>query len=145
MSRPSAANAEPAFATANKLSRTSAPIALQDLPNLGLRPERAEDAGAGADDGDRLAAEALSGQGREAQSSAFLSAPGIEWLYSGVAISDCVGLGEGPPQRFDGRCGELALGLVVLAVRGQGLEPSPFEELDGRRQLGRGGVSSARL
>jgi hypothetical protein len=28
----------------------------------------------------------LSGNGRDAQSSAFLSAPGTEWLYSGVAI-----------------------------------------------------------
>ena len=30
---------------------------------------------------------ALCPAGREAQSSAFLSCPGIEWLYSGVAIS----------------------------------------------------------
>jgi hypothetical protein len=29
---------------------------------------------------------ALSPAGREAQSSAFFSTPGIEWLYSGVAI-----------------------------------------------------------
>ena len=30
---------------------------------------------------------ALCPAGREAQSSAFFSCPGIEWLYSGVAIS----------------------------------------------------------
>ena len=29
----------------------------------------------------------LSATGREAQSSAFLSTPGIEWLYSGVEMS----------------------------------------------------------
>ena len=34
-----------------------------------------------------LSRSALSGKGREAQSIAFLSTPGIEALYSGVAIS----------------------------------------------------------
>ena len=34
--------------------------------------------------------------GRETQSSAFFSPPGIEWLYSGVAISDGVRAGDRP-------------------------------------------------
>ena len=57
----------------------------EDLARLGLRPDGAEHAGARADDGDVLPLNGLSAIGRESQSIAFFSAPGSEWLYSGVA------------------------------------------------------------
>ena len=59
---------------------------VQDLAQLSLRPHGAEHAGARSDDGGGLPRSALAGNGREAQSSAFLSCPGIDELYSGVLM-----------------------------------------------------------
>ena len=52
---------------------------------------------------------------REAQSSAFLSCPGIEPLYSGVAIKQCVGGLDAGAEARDRRWG----GLEVV-VFGEG-------------------------
>jgi hypothetical protein len=76
--------------------------------------------------------------GRETQSSAFLSWPGIEPLYSGVEKRTPSGALDRPPQRHDGR-GPLA-GVVVLAVRRDRLQDAGIEQLvlrAGRQQLGR--------
>jgi hypothetical protein len=58
----------------------------QDLAQLGLCPARAEHSRAGAYHAHGFAAHAVVRPGPEAQSSAFLSAPGTELLYSGVAM-----------------------------------------------------------
>jgi hypothetical protein len=58
---------------------------LEDLPQFGLGPGGAEEPGRGADDGDGLLRRTLVAIGREIQSTAFLSAPGTDALYSGVA------------------------------------------------------------
>ena len=84
---PSSANAESAMPTGSSASSTSAPEAFsvlrtsacaQTAPN---RPVLAPITAHG------FSRSTLSGNGREAQSIAFLSAPGSDALYSGVAIS----------------------------------------------------------
>ena len=75
---------------------------------------------------------AFSPFGREAQSSAFLSWPGIEELYSGVAIrtasADSIAARS---RRAPAGAGPL---VVVLVVGLDGLQPIEDHELHGRRQ-----------
>ena len=73
--------------------------------------------------------------GREAQSTAFFSTPGIEALYSGVANSRASASRIAARQRLDRRAGRR---LVVLVERRQRLQPVELDELDrGRQQVGR--------
>ena len=85
-SAPRAVNASCAVGTGRAVSRTSAPIVFSTLRRSAWaqtapkRPVLAPTTATG------FPRRLLSGKGREAQSRAFLSAPGIEALYSGVAI-----------------------------------------------------------
>ena len=63
----------------------------EHLAQLGRRPDAAERAGARAITATGLLRNAFVAIGREPQSSAFLSAPGIDELYSGVAKTTRVG------------------------------------------------------
>ena len=68
---------------------------------------------------DRLAAEHardVRWAGRDSQSTAFFSTPGIELLYSGVTKQQAVGRGDPVLQRLDGRRQALG-GLDVAVVR----------------------------
>ena len=86
-SRPSAVNAECAAGTDSPASRTEAPIVLSTLRSSAwaqTAPNRPVLAPMTAT---RLCRRTFAAYGRDAQSSAFFSAPGTEALYSGVAIS----------------------------------------------------------
>ena len=70
--------------------------------------------------------------GREAQSSAFLSAPGIEELYSGVAIRTASA--EATAARSAATAGGRRLDVVVLVVRRHLAQPVPeLERVDAAR------------
>jgi len=59
----------------------------EDLAQVGQGPGGAAGAGTGADRRGRLAVQDAAPRGRDAQSRAFFSWPGMDPLYSGVAIS----------------------------------------------------------
>ena len=107
---------------------------LEHLAHLGLRPDGAEQAGARADDGGRLVAcSTFSGNGRDAQSSAFLSAPGSDALYSGVAISRA---SASSIARKNSRTGSGGVGLEVFVEGRDAREAVPLHQLDpGREQV----------
>ncbi|CAA9519710.1 MAG: hypothetical protein AVDCRST_MAG45-2418 [uncultured Solirubrobacterales bacterium] len=86
-SSPSVSKAPSASPTGSSSSRTCAPAVLRTLRSSACAhtaPNRPVDAPMTAAG---LLRRALSGYGREAQSSAFFSAPGGEALYPGVAMS----------------------------------------------------------
>ena len=75
---------------------------------------------------------ALSGNGREAQSSAFLSWPGIDELYSGVLIRTASADASAARRRRHGVGGAAA--VVVVVVGGEVGEPGQLDELRVGRQ-----------
>ena len=117
--------------TGSSRSITRAPIAARTLrasawaqtaPN---RPVEAPTTAAG------LLRSGRSASGRESQSSAFLSWPGIEWLYSGVATRTA----SASAIASNSACDRVGAGvLVVLVVRRDRLQPVELDELGLRRQ-----------
>ena len=83
---------------------------------------------------------ALSGNGRDAQSSAFLSWPGSEELYSGVAIRTASAVGDRLPQPLHGL--GRRVDVVVLVVRRH--VPQPVEELELARVAARACAATRR-
>ena len=82
-----------------------------------------------------LSRSGVSASGRESQSSAFLSWPGIEWLYSGVATSTASASAIASTQRAAPRSGRVV--LVVLVVRRDRLQAVELDELGLRAAAGR--------
>src|SRR5262249_44337221 len=87
LSAPEVVNAWRAAATGRAVSRTSAPIVLRLRGRSGCAQTGAKVPVRGRRTTAGVPRRQLWGTGREAQSRGFLSAPGIEPLYSGVAIT----------------------------------------------------------
>ncbi len=81
----------------------------------------------------------LSSSGRESQSRAFLSCPGVEWLYSGVEISTASAAATSARRR---RTGAGSLALAVLDARERQLQDAM---IGGPPPLGPGAPAPARL
>ena len=110
--------------------------ARQHLAEVGLRPDGAEHARARPTTATGLLRIGAVALGREAQSIAFFSCPGIDELYSGVANRTRVGAGDRVVELDDAR--RRLFAFVVLVERRHRLQAVPQLDVDaGRRQLGR--------
>ena len=108
----------------------------QDLAQLRLRPDRAEDPAARADDRDGLVAERIHGERPRKPVDSVLQLARNRRVVLGRAEEDRVGAGDVRAQSRDGR--RRRVDVVVLVVRGHRLQAVPQLELDvAGRELGR--------
>ena len=91
-----------------------------------------------------LPAMAAAPRGREAQSTAFLTALDIEPLYSGVTSSSGVGVGDGLAQ-VAGHLGQVVVVVEVLGVVREVGEAREHGAVDTGGEVGDGGVGEQRV